>query len=157
MWVKNFERGTDEARGKIYKQYLKSARYVNNWDLVDSSAGQIIGGYLINRPVSERRVLKKMVRSKNVWERRMAVIATSAFTRQGDCRDILTLADVLLDDQHDLMHKAVGWMLREVGDHCGLAILEKYLRTRLKRLPRTSLRYAIEHLPTKKRQQYLKK
>jgi 3-methyladenine DNA glycosylase AlkD len=103
-----------------------------------------------------RRLLNKLVKSRLVWDRRIAVIATSAFIKLGDCTDILRLSDALLDDKHDLIHKAVGWMLRDVGDKCGMPVLERYLRKRLRRLPRTTLRYAIEHMPKSKRQKLLR-
>lgn len=153
----HFSHADEVSKKKIYERYLRSTRYVNNWDLVDSSAREIVGEYLLTRPVGERkRVLDKLVKSKLVWDRRVGVIATMAFIKQGDCSDILRLSDMLLDDEHDLIHKAVGWMLRDVGDKCGMPTLERYLRKRLKRLPRTTLRYAIEHMPKAKRQQLLR-
>lgn len=152
-----FSHADEPGKKKIYERYLRNSRYVNNWDLVDSSAREIVGMYLLTRPVGERkRVLDKLVRSKLVWDRRIGVIATMAFIKQSDCTDILRLSDALLDDEHDLIHKAVGWMLRDVGDRCGMPTLERYLRKRLKRLPRTTLRYAIEHMTHAKRQQLLR-
>lgn len=155
--VWKFAHADGATRRKIYERYLRNTRNVNNWDLVDSSAREIVGRYLLDRPVPERkRILDKLVRSKLLWDRRVAVIATAPFITRGDCSDILRLSDALLDDKHDLIHKAVGWMLRDVGDRCGMPALERYLRKRLHRLPRTTLRYAIEHMSASKRKQLLR-
>jgi 3-methyladenine DNA glycosylase AlkD len=136
----------------IYRLYLKNLAYVNNWDLVDSSAPQIMGRHLEKR---SRMILFQLARSKILWRRRVAVLATFHFIRLDDFADALRLAELLLDDKHDLIHKAVGWMLRETGKR-NRSALEKILRQHSARMPRTMLRYAIERLPERTRQFYLR-
>jgi len=149
--VKQFEAGTTEDRSRIYRLYLAHTDRINNWDLVDLSAPTIVGGYLLAR---SHRPLLRLAKSKSLWERRIAILATFAFIRNHHFADSLTIADLLLHDPHDLIHKAVGWMLREVGKR-DLAILETFLVPRCGVMPRTMLRYAIEKFPEAKRQQYL--
>jgi 3-methyladenine DNA glycosylase AlkD len=151
LLVHQFERGEDGDRKRIYTQYLKSTKYINNWDLVDLSAPKIVGPYLEGR---SRQPLYRLVRSRNLWERRIAILATFHFIRQSDFTDALALAGILLDDDHDLMHKAVGWMLREVGKK-DVGTLEGFLRNHHQHMPRTALRYAIERFPEAKRKKYL--
>jgi 3-methyladenine DNA glycosylase AlkD len=131
--------------------YLDNISRVNNWDLVDLTAPGILGAYLESR---DRSVLYRMARSANLWERRIAIIATQRFIRAGDFRDTLKIAELLLDDRHDLVHKVVGWMLREVGKR-DIAAEESFLRTHCNRMPRTMLRYAIERFPPEKRRAYM--
>lgn len=150
--VDQFGRGNEVLRGKIYQLYVKNTGSINNWDLVDLSAPKIVGPYLDSR---SRALLYRFVRSKNLWERRIAILATFHFIRQGDFADSLTLAEMLLDDDHDLMHKAVGWMLREVGKK-DAAVLEDFLKKHHRKMPRTAFRYAIERFPEAKRKRYLK-
>jgi 3-methyladenine DNA glycosylase AlkD len=150
--VRQFEKGNEADRARIYRFYLDHTRRINNWDLVDLSAPQVVGGYLANR---SRRPLYRLVRSKSLWERRIAILATFTFIRQGDFADTLALADLLLGDHEDLIHKAVGWMLREIGKR-DMAVLEAFLKSRCKTMPRTMLRYAIEKFPEPRRQAYLK-
>jgi len=149
--VDQFERGDEMKKKKIFELYLKNTAYINNWDLVDLTAPKIVGAYLLNRP---RMILYKLVQSKMLWERRIAVLATSAFIRVGQFDDILLLAEKLLADKHDLMHKAVGWMLREVGKR-DEKTLEAFLEKFSKRMPRTMLRYSIEKFPEEKRKRIL--
>lgn len=137
---------------EIVDVYLKNTRYINNWDLVDLSSHEILGTYLMEKP---RKILYTLAKSKNIWERRIAVISTFAFLRKNDVSDSLALAEILLHDTHDLMHKAVGWMLREVGKR-DEKILVDYLSTRYKTMPRTMLRYAIEKFDKLVQQKYLK-
>ena len=151
LLVDQFERGDDPLRKKIYTLYLKNTRHINNWDLVDLSAPKIVGPYLEGR---SRTLLYRFVRSKNLWERRIAIIATSHFIRQSDFIDALALSQRLLDDDHDLMHKAVGWMLREGGKR-DQRVLEEFLDQYAARLPRTALRYAIERFAEPTRRKYL--
>ena len=142
----------DKAQKAIYDLYLKSTKYVNNWDLVDTSAEYIVGAYLQNKP---RAILKKLAKSKSLWERRIAMIACFHFIRQKDFTDALIIAEILLKDKHDLIHKAVGWMLREIGNRdlkTELKFLDKYAL----QMSRTTLRYAIERFPEKLRLKYLK-
>jgi len=150
--VRAVQRGDEAARGRIYRLYLASTRHINNWDLVDSSAEHIVGGWLEGR---SRAPLRPLARSRSLWERRIAMLATFHFIKQGDPADALAIAALLLDDEHDLIHKAVGWMLREVGKRCSVAALESFLRKHHARMPRTMLRYAIEHFPEAKRRRYL--
>ena len=146
-----YERAGESGRAAIYRLYLKNLSRVNNWDLVDCSAPRIVGPHLEERP---RKILFRLARSKILWRRRVAVLATFHFIRQDDFADVLRLAELLLHDGHDLMHKAVGWMLREMGKR-DLAELKNFLRKHAARMPRTMLRYAIEKLPERERQSYL--
>lgn len=138
---------------KIYNLYLNNTEYINNWDLVDLSAGKIIGSYLFDR---SREPLYLLAKSKYIWERRIAIISTSYFISKNDFEDTLNIAEVLLQDKEDLIQKAVGWMLREVGKR-DLETEERFLKIHYKLMPRTMLRYAIERFPEAKRQIYLKK
>lgn len=151
--VRQFEKGTEGDRRRIYRLYLASTDRINNWDLVDLSAPNIVGGYLLNR---SRRPLYRLARSKSLWERRIAVLATFAFIREGDFDDSLAMAEHLLHAKEDLIHKAVGWMLREIGKR-DVAVLEAFLDKHGTTMPRTTLRYAIERFPEAKRQGYLKR
>ena len=150
--VRQYENGNSAAKKKIFDLYLKNTRNINNWDLVDLSAPNIVGHYLLDKP---RKILYKMAKSKLLWERRIAMLATFAFIRQNDFQDIYKLAKLLLNDKHDLMHKAVGWMLREAGKRNQM-LLEKFLNKHSKNMPRTMLRYAIERFSQKKRRSYLR-
>jgi 3-methyladenine DNA glycosylase AlkD len=152
MLVSKYSRGDESERERVFRFYLESARYVNNWDLVDLTAGKIVGEHLAER---DKSVLDELARSGDLWERRIAIIATSAFIRRGSYSHTLRIADALLMDEHDLIHKAVGWMLREVGKR-DRSVEEKFLKRRYKRMPRTMLRYAIERFPERRRRQYLK-
>lgn len=152
MLVHRFETGTPEERAKIVKFYLSNAKHINNWDLVDLSAPKILGEYYRNK---SRNKLYLLARSKNLWERRMAIIATFYFIRHGQDRDTYELAEMLLGDKHDLMHKAVGWMLREAGKRVSEARLRAFLDSHVHDMPRIMLRYAIERFPKRERQIYL--
>jgi len=145
--VKQFE----ENQEKIFNLYLKNTKYINNWDLVDLSAPNIVGEYLYQKP---RKILYKMAGSKSLWERRIAVLSTFYFIRQEDFKDCLKIAEILLEDKHDLIHKAVGWMLREVGKR-DKKVLVQFLNKHLKKMPRTTLRYSIERFSEKERQKFL--
>jgi 3-methyladenine DNA glycosylase AlkD len=150
--VDRYARGAPAERQRIYEQYLKHVRkHVNNWDLVDSSAHLIVGAHLENR---DRAILTELAGSQVLWERRVAMIATFWFIRRGSFDDALAIAELLLDDEHDLIHKAVGWMLREVGNR-DAAAADRFLRRHCRRMPRTMLRYAIERLPERTRRAYL--
>ena len=154
--VQQFTRSNAEDRQKIYAFYLRNAKRINNWDLVDTSAPYIVGGWLVQR--GDWEVLKKLARSKNLWEKRIAMLATFAFTRAGNSEPTYEIAELLIADTHNLMHKAVGWMLREAGKRVSEAELEMWLQEndRYKTMPRTMLRYAIERLPETTRQGYLR-
>lgn len=149
--VDNFEHGNEALKTKIYKFYLNSTKFVNNWDLVDLSADKIVGEYLLDRP---KAVLNKLARSKNLWERRIAMVATYQFIKNHRFAKTLEIAKILLKDRHDLIHKAVGWMLREVGKR-DEKVLAQFLDKYRHRMPRTALRYAIERFPKKRRKAYL--
>lgn len=152
LMVDLFERGGDTERAAIYEQYLKhTPRYVNNWDLVDTSAPQIVGAYLETR---DRAVLYDLARSPHLWERRVAIIATFWFIKRKSFDDTLAISKLLLEDREDLIHKATGWMLRELGNR-DRAAAEAFLREHYGAMPRTMLRYAIEKLPEPRRKAYL--
>ena len=137
---------------KIYKAYLNHSKYVNNWDLVDVSAKHIIGDFLKNK---DRTPLYKLARSDSLWERRIAILSTFHFIENNDFEDTLKIAEILISDPHDLIHKAVGWMLREVGKR-DRDSEERFLKRYYTAMPRTMLRYAVERFPETKRQAYLK-
>ncbi len=142
----------DALRGEIHRLYLKQRRFVNNWDLVDISAPHLLGHYLRDR---SKDPLTRLAASNVLWERRMAIIATFHFIKQGDYGETLRVARLLLGDPEDLIHKAVGWMLREVGKR-DAAVAEAFLQAHYRNMPRTMLRYAIEKFPEPRRQAYLK-
>lgn len=139
---------------KFVDFYLKNTKKINNWDLVDSSAPYILGAHLLHAKKTDRTLLYKLVKSKNIWERRIAILSTFTFIRADDFKDTLTLAEALLNDTHDLMHKAVGWMLRELGKR-DQKILEDFLKKHAPHMPRTMLRYAIERFSEPLRKAYL--
>ncbi|MGH8048293.1 MAG: DNA alkylation repair protein [Chthoniobacterales bacterium] len=148
--VRRYQR-RETDRKKIVATFLREIKSINNWDLVDSSAPCILGPWLLDR---DRSILRKLAKSKSLWERRIAILATFAFIRANDFAWTLELAETLLRDKHDLMHKAVGWMLREVGNR-DEAALRKFLNQHTPHMPRTMLRYAIEKLPAADRAHYL--
>lgn len=148
-----YMRAGEVAKGKVVKFYLKNTKFVNNWDLVDSSADKILGEYLSER---EKSLLYKFAKSSNTWERRIAVVATYTFIKKGKFNDTLKIAEILLSDSHDLIQKATGWMLREVGKR-DREVLEEFLQKHYMVMPRTMLRYAIEKFDDSKRRFYLAK
>jgi 3-methyladenine DNA glycosylase AlkD len=150
--VRQYPRSTDQAKTAIFRLYLDHTAHINNWDLVDCSAEHIVGAHLRD---GDRRLLRRLARSRLVWERRIAIMATFHDIKRGDFRDTLAIARLLLDDEHDLVHKAVGWMLREVGKR-DRKLEEAFLRVHAARMPRTMLRYAIERFPESLRQRYLR-
>ncbi|MFK4084029.1 DNA alkylation repair protein [Kribbella sp. NPDC020789] len=135
----------------IYELYLRNTAYINNWDLVDCSASEIVGGYLLDKP---RDVLERLVHSDSLWERRIALVATHWFIRRGDSEDIYHLAPEVFEDREDLIHKAAGWMLREAGKRVSEDELRSFLDEHAPAMPRTMLRYAIERLPVDVRAHY---
>lgn len=149
--VNKYKKAKDKK--EITDFYLKNTKKVNNWDLVDSSAGYILGDYLLDK---DKKILYKLAISDNIWERRIAIIATQGFIRSHKFEDTLRIAEILLSDKHDLIHKAVGWMLREVGNR-DLKTELKFLDEHYQKMPRTMLRYAIEKFDKDKREFYMKK
>lgn len=149
--IRTFSRGTAIERQEIFDIYLAHTRFINNWDLVDLSAPHIVGAHLADQ---DRHMLTGMADSQILWERRIAIISTFHFIRNGEFEDTLTLSERLLRDREDLIHKAVGWMLREVGKRNQI-LLESWLKSRYQQMPRTMLRYAIEKFPPDKRLSYL--
>jgi len=152
VMVNQFKKGAPEKQAAIYRHYLTHTSAINNWDLVDLSAPYIPGAYLFEK---DRQPLYDLAVSGNLWERRIAIVSTACFIRHQDFSDTMRLAVMLLNDREDLIHKAVGWMLREVGKRDQDA-LEQFLKVRYQTMPRTMLRYAIEKFEEEKRKKYLK-
>jgi 3-methyladenine DNA glycosylase AlkD len=151
IMVRQFARGGEPVRKAIYALYLANTRFVNNWDLVDASAREVVGGYLADKA---RKPLDRLAGSSSLWERRISIVATHYFIRIGEFADTLRIAERLLGDREDLIHKAVGWMLREVGKK-DQPTLESFLKRHGRIMPRTALRYAIERFPADLRRAYL--
>nr|WP_295906108.1 DNA alkylation repair protein [uncultured Bdellovibrio sp.] len=147
-----FLKGDEREKFQIYKLYLKNTKYINNWDLVDTSAEYIVGGYLYDK---DRKVLQKLAKSKSLWERRIAMLSTFHFIKKGECKETLRIAKILLKDEHDLIHKASGWMLRELGKRVSEKELRGFLEKYASKMPRTMLRYSIEKFSSKDRRYYL--
>ena len=146
-----FQRGGETETRRIYDLYVGNVEHINNWDLVDGSAGHIIGGFLEDK---DRKLLHRWAKARNLWKRRIAIMSTFPYIRAGQFEDTLAIAEALIHDEHDLIHKAVGWMLREVGKRDARAE-EQFLRKNYEQMPRTMLRYAIERFPERKRKAYL--
>ncbi len=151
MLTLKFSKASPPEKKQIYDFYLKNTKFINNWDLVDCSAHKIVGLYLQDQ---DRSTLYKLAKSTNLWERRIAIISTFYFISQNDYQDALKIAEILINDQHDLIHKAVGWALREIGKK-DQKVEETFLHPHYKTMPRTMLRYAIEKFPEPLRKQYL--
>ena len=150
--VRNYPKADQQAQKRIYGLYMGHLRFVNNWDLVDVSAEHVVGAFLRDK---DKSPLYRLARSKDLWERRVSVLATFHYIKRNEFSETLKIARMLLLDEEDLIHKAVGWMLREVGKR-DLEVEEKFLKTHYLKMPRTMLRYAIERFPEPKRQRYLK-
>jgi 3-methyladenine DNA glycosylase AlkD len=150
--VARYKKADEKEKEKIFNFYLRNISYVNNWDLVDLSAEKIIGAYLIDK---DKRLLFDLVNSNSIWERRIAIISTFYFIKANQFAATLKISELLLKDKHDLIHKAVGWMLRETGKR-DIQAEEIFLQKYYKKMPRTMLRYAIEKFPEEKRLDYLK-
>ncbi len=151
LLVDQYGRGTQNDKQAVFDAYLAHREYVNNWDIVDSSAHLIVGPHIES---GARELLYELAAADTIWDRRIAMMATYHYIRQGDFRDALKVARVLLCDRHDLIHKVVGWMLREIGKRdCDAE--EKFLQRHYKKMPRTMLRYAIEKFPETRRKAYL--
>lgn len=149
--VLQYEKGDEKAKKSIYDIYMKNTKYINNWDLVDLSAHHIVGPYLLQK---SKEPLVTFARSRSLWERRIAIISTFEYIRDGSFDTALQIARLLVEDTEDLIRKAVGWMLREIGKR-DVKVEEKFLKKHYKKMPRTMLRYAIERFPEQKRKAYL--
>ena len=152
LLVEKYKKADENIKKDIINFYLSHTNYINNWDLVDLSSHQILGDYLINK---DKNILYKLANSNDLWEKRISIISTYTFIRNNKFQDTLNISRILLDDKHDLIHKAVGWMLREIGKR-NLEIEENFLKKYYKKMPRTMLRYAIEKFDKNKREFYLK-
>lgn len=153
--VHKFEKSKQkEEREKIFKFYFQNARYVNNWDLVDQTAPKIVGCFLFDK---KRELLHKLAKSENLWEKRISIVSTFYFIYHGQSNDTYKITKILINDKHDLIQKAAGWMLREAGKRVSEKELLQFLDKHSKKMPRTMLRYAIERLPEKKRKYYLER
>ena len=152
MLVNLFKSGDEDDQELIYELYLDKTNFINNWDIVDISAGNIVGAFLFEK---DKAPLYRLVFSENLWERRIAIVATFYFIRNDEFDDTLKIAEILFTDKEDLIHKAVGWMLREVGKRV-IEIEEEFLEEHYLKMPRTMLRYAIERFPETRRKMYLK-
>jgi 3-methyladenine DNA glycosylase AlkD len=150
--VRRYVTGNQTAKKRIYRLYLKKTKFINSWDLVDGSAHHIVGDYLMDK---NKAPLYRLAKSEDLWERRIAILATFYFIKHGKYEETLKIAKILITDKEDLIHKAVGWMLREIGKR-DMIFEEMFLKQHYKKMPRTMLRYAIEKFPEPKRQQYLK-
>lgn len=151
MLVDLYSRGGETEQKNIFDFYLKNTKYINNWDLVDVSAHKIVGLWLLDR---NRAPIRKMAKSKNLWDRRIAMVSTWQFIRNNDLAETYKFAKIFLKDEEDLMHKATGWMLREAGKR-DRKLLESFLKSYYQKMPRTMLRYAIEKFPETTRKKYL--
>lgn len=153
--VQKFKSAKKESeKEKIYNFYLNNTKYINNWDLVDLSSSYIVGGYLVDK---DRKVLLKLAKSNNLWERRISIISTFSFIFNNESEWTFKITKILMEDKHDLIQKACGWMLREVGKRVSEKELRNFLDKHTKEMPRTMLRYSIERFDPKIRQYYLKK
>lgn len=151
--IEHFKKNKHEQK-EIFEMYLQNTKYINNWDLVDLSAPNVVGMYLADK---KRNVLYELAKSHNLWEKRISILSTLAFiVKKNEYVDTFKISDILLRDEHDLIHKAVGWMLREVGKRISQEKEEEFLKTRYKIMPRTMLRYAIERFEEGKRKKYLR-
>ena len=150
--IRIYSKAEEVIKKAIYELYLKNSKFINNWDLVDSSAEYIVGDFLLDK---EKNPLYQLARSKNLWDRRISIMSTFCFIKRRQYSETLKVAKKLLNDKENLIHKAVGWMLREVGKR-NLHLEEEFLKEHYKEMPRTMLRYAIEKFPETKRQGYLK-
>lgn len=150
--IRKYQKGNESVRKGVYELYLENTQFINNWNLVDASAEHIVGSFLMDK---SREPLYRLAISKNLWERRISIMATFHFIKHGNFSETMKISEMLLSDEEDLIHKAVGWMLREVGKR-NMFTEERFLRDHYKKMPRTMLRYAIERFPESKRQRFLK-
>lgn len=149
--IHKYDNGNEKDKSNIFSFYIENIKGVNNWDLVDLSAPKIVGNYLLDK---DKSLLEKFAKSHNLWKRRIAILSTQEFIKNNKFDTTLKIARILINDEHDLIHKAVGWMLREIGKR-DLMAEEKFLKVYYKKMPRTMLRYAIEKFHEAKRKKYL--
>jgi len=152
--VNRYKKADEVEKKTVYNFYLSHTKNINNWDLVDTSAEHIVGSFLQNRP-EKMEVLTKLAHSSSLWERRISMLSTFHYIKQGNPGEAIEIAEILLQDTHDLIQKAVGWMLREIGKRCDQQLLIEFLNEHYLSMPRTALRYAIEHFSEETRQKYL--
>jgi 3-methyladenine DNA glycosylase AlkD len=155
--VEKFNRANKEEKRKIFKFYLENRKFVNNWDLVDLSADKIIGNFIYNfgkEYPNYEGILRKFAKSKNLWDRRISIISTFFFIKQNYFKESIYISRLLIKDDHDLIHKAVGWVLREIGNR-NKECLENFLKKHYEKMPRTMLRYSIEKFNKKEKKKYL--
>ena len=150
-----YEKADEDTKKEIYELYIKNYNCINNWDLVDVTAPRIVGEYLLDRK-SKRRILYEFALSDHLWKKRIAIISTFTFIRNNEFQDTINISEILLEDKHDLIHKAVGWMLREMGKIDEKPLLN-FLDKHYKIMPRTMLRYSLEKLSEEQRKHYMKK
>ena len=151
--IDKYKKAEEKTKKEIFNLYLKNTSNINNWDLIDLSAPNIVGNYLLDKP---RDIIYNLANSKSLWEKRISILATFEFIKNKEYKDTLNISKILLNDTHDLIHKSVGWMLREVGKRVSQQKEEEFLKKHYKKMPRTMLRYAIERFEETKRQSYLK-
>ena len=151
--IENYKKASIENKNLIFNFYIKNTKFINNWDLVDLSAPHIVGNFLLDK---DKSILYNLAKSSNLWEKRIAIISTYAFIRLYKFKHTLKISEILMNDNHDLIHKAVGWMLREVGKR-NKDVEEKFLNQHYKKMPRIMLRYAIEKFDNNKRKKYLER
>lgn len=152
--ILKYQKADTKAKKEIFNLYLKHRKHINNWDLVDLSAPNIVGDYLLDK---ERDILYTLAKSKSLWGKRIAILATFEFIKQGQFTDTFDICEILLHDEHDLIHKATGWMLREVGKRIGQSTEEAFLKKHYRQMPRTMLRYAIERFSPELKMKYMSK
>jgi len=152
IFIRRYAKGDEATKAKVYRLYLKNRKSINNWDLIDVSAAHIVGAFLWDK---DRGMIHRLAQSNSLWDRRIAIISTFYFIRRGEFDETLAIARMLLLDTEDLIHKATGWMLREVGNR-NLLVEEDFLRAHYNQMPRTMLRYAVEKFPDERRKRYLK-
>ena len=150
--VSKYSKGNETVKKRIYELYLQNTKFINSWDLVDGSAQHIVGAFLMDK---SKEPIYRLAKSDNLWERRIAILSTFHFIKHDNYSETLKISKILLTDEQDLIHKAVGWMLREIGKR-HISTEEIFLKKYYKRMPRTMLRYAIEKFPESKRKKYLR-
>ncbi len=154
IWTYQYKKADNERKKQIYNLYIKNTQWINNWDLVDVTTPKIIGDYLLDK---DRSILYTLAKNDYLWDKRIAILATFAFIMNNESNDTLQIAEILLRDNHDLIHKSVGWMLREVGKRVSQSAEEVFLKKHYKEMPRTMLRYAIERFSKSKKDFYMKR